>query len=103
MASGFRDVHGPVARRSKVAVCSRRARQCCSPGQMPHNPRMPANVEIKARIPSVASLLPLAQALSDDKHLQRTSVPYLCQQCHSNTRHPGTLYDATRLPGASSA
>ena len=32
---------------------------------------MPANVEIKARIPSVESLLPLAQALSDDKHLQR--------------------------------
>lgn len=32
---------------------------------------MPANVEIKARIPSVAALLPVAQALSDDKHLQR--------------------------------
>ncbi len=32
---------------------------------------MPANVEIKARIPSVDALLPLAQALSDDKHLQR--------------------------------
>jgi adenylate cyclase class IV len=32
---------------------------------------MPANVEIKARIPSVEALLPLAQALSDDKHLQR--------------------------------
>jgi DmsE family decaheme c-type cytochrome len=30
--------------------------------------------------------------------LQKTSVPYLCQQCHSNTRHPGTLYDNTRLP-----
>lgn len=30
--------------------------------------------------------------------LQRTTVPYLCQQCHSNTRHPGTLYDNTRLP-----
>lgn len=38
---------------------------------MPHNRRMPANVEIKARIPSVDALLPLAQALSDDKHLQR--------------------------------
>ena len=38
---------------------------------MPHNCRMPANVEIKARIPSVDALLPLAQALSDDKHLQR--------------------------------
>lgn len=32
---------------------------------------MPANVEIKARIASVDALLPLAQALSDDKHLQR--------------------------------
>ena len=29
--------------------------------------------------------------------LQKTSVPFLCQQCHSNTRHPGTLYDATTL------
>jgi predicted adenylyl cyclase CyaB len=38
---------------------------------MPHNRRMPANVEIKARIPSVDALLPIAQALSDDKHLQR--------------------------------
>lgn len=38
---------------------------------MPHNRPMPANVEIKARIPSVDALLPLAQALSDDKHLQR--------------------------------
>jgi len=42
-----------------------------SPSPMPHNPAMPANVEIKARIPSVDALLPLAQALSDDKHLQR--------------------------------
>jgi DmsE family decaheme c-type cytochrome len=30
--------------------------------------------------------------------LQKTSVPYLCQQCHSNTRHPGTLYDGFRVP-----
>ena len=30
--------------------------------------------------------------------LQKTSVPYLCQQCHANTRHPGTLYDAARAP-----
>jgi predicted CXXCH cytochrome family protein len=29
--------------------------------------------------------------------LQKTSVPYICQQCHSNTRHPGTLYDARGL------
>ena len=35
---------------------------------------------------------------SNHLKLQSTSVPYLCQQCHSNTRHPGTLYDATRLP-----
>ena len=40
---------------------------------------------------------------SNHQKLQRTSVPYLCQQCHSNTRHPGTLYDATTLPGASRA
>ncbi len=40
---------------------------------------------------------------SNHQKLQRTSVPYLCQQCHSNTRHPGTLYDADRLPGASRA
>lgn len=30
--------------------------------------------------------------------LQKTSVPYICQQCHSNTRHPGTLYDGLRVP-----
>ena len=35
---------------------------------------------------------------SNHLKLQKTSVPYLCQQCHMNTRHPGTLYDATRLP-----
>ncbi len=40
---------------------------------------------------------------SNHQKLQRTAVPYLCQQCHSNTRHPGTLYDADRLPGASRA
>jgi DmsE family decaheme c-type cytochrome len=27
--------------------------------------------------------------------LQKTSSPFLCQQCHANTRHPGTLYDRT--------
>lgn len=32
---------------------------------------MPANVEIKARISSVADLLPLATALGDDEHVQR--------------------------------
>jgi DmsE family decaheme c-type cytochrome len=35
--------------------------------------------------------------------LQKTSVPYLCQQCHANTRHPGTLYDGTTLADQSRA
>lgn len=39
---------------------------------------------------------------SNHLKLQKTSVPYLCQQCHSNTRHPGTLYDRTRLADGSS-
>ena len=26
--------------------------------------------------------------------LTKNAVPFLCQQCHSNTRHPGTMYDA---------
>ncbi len=26
--------------------------------------------------------------------------PYLCQRCHSNTRHPGTLYDLRATPAA---
>jgi len=34
---------------------------------------------------------------SNHQKLQKTATPYLCQQCHSNTRHPGTLYDATSL------
>jgi len=34
---------------------------------------------------------------SNHLKLQKTSVPYLCQQCHSNTRHPGTLYDGSSL------
>lgn len=37
---------------------------------MPHNPAMPANVEIKARITSVDALLPLARSLGDDEHPQ---------------------------------
>jgi DmsE family decaheme c-type cytochrome len=40
---------------------------------------------------------------SNHAKLQRAAVPYLCQQCHSNTRHPGTLYDALTLPGAARA
>lgn len=34
---------------------------------------------------------------SNHLKLQKTSVPYICQQCHINTRHPGTLYDRTTL------
>ncbi len=34
---------------------------------------------------------------SNHLKLQKTSVPYICQQCHTNTRHPGTLYDRTTL------
>jgi DmsE family decaheme c-type cytochrome len=40
---------------------------------------------------------------SNHLKLQKTSVPFLCQQCHSNTRHPGTLYDATTLADQSRA
>lgn len=40
---------------------------------------------------------------SNHLKLQKTSVPYLCQQCHSNTRHPGTLYDANTLADAPGA
>ncbi len=39
---------------------------------------------------------------SNHLKLQKTSVPYICQQCHSNTRHPGTLYDRTTLADGSS-
>lgn len=35
---------------------------------------------------------------SNHLKLQTTSVPYICQQCHLNTRHPGTLYDGRNLP-----
>jgi DmsE family decaheme c-type cytochrome len=34
---------------------------------------------------------------SNHLKLQKTSVPFLCQQCHANTRHPGTLYDGSTL------
>ena len=40
---------------------------------------------------------------SNHQKLQKTATPYLCQQCHSNTRHPGTLYDATTLADQSRA
>lgn len=34
---------------------------------------------------------------TNHQKLQKTSVPFLCQQCHANTRHPGTLYDGATL------
>jgi DmsE family decaheme c-type cytochrome len=34
---------------------------------------------------------------SNHLKLQSTSVPFLCQECHANTRHPGTLYDRSTL------
>ncbi|MDH3284074.1 MAG: DmsE family decaheme c-type cytochrome [Acidobacteriota bacterium] len=40
---------------------------------------------------------------SNHQKLQRTSTPYLCQQCHLNTRHPSSIYDATSLPGPAGA
>jgi len=40
---------------------------------------------------------------SNHQKLQKTATPYLCQQCHSNTRHPGTLYDASSLADQSRA
>lgn len=38
---------------------------------------------------------------SNHLKLQKTSVPYICQQCHINTRHPGTIYDRTTLADGS--
>ena len=35
---------------------------------------------------------------SNHAKLQRVAVPYLCQQCHANVRHPGTLYDRRNTP-----
>lgn len=40
---------------------------------------------------------------SNHLKLQKTSVPYLCQECHANTRHPGSLYDNTTLADAARA
>lgn len=34
-----------------------------------------------------------------DKLLQ-TARPYLCQQCHANTNHPSTFYNASMFPNA---
>ncbi len=40
---------------------------------------------------------------SNHLKLQRTSVPFICQQCHANTRHPGTMYDGSFLAGGARA
>ena len=40
---------------------------------------------------------------SNHLKLQKTSVPYICQQCHMNTRHPGSLYEAQTTPSGSQA
>jgi DmsE family decaheme c-type cytochrome len=35
---------------------------------------------------------------SNHLYLQKTSIPFVCQQCHMHTRHPGTIYDGFKLP-----
>lgn len=40
---------------------------------------------------------------SNHAKLQRVAVPYLCQQCHANTRHPGSLYDRRNTPSEPAA
>ncbi len=40
---------------------------------------------------------------SNHAKLQKTSNPYLCQQCHLNTRHPSSVYDGTSLAGPGGA
>ena len=34
---------------------------------------------------------------SNHVKMLRAKEPFLCQRCHSDTRHPGTLYDQTQL------
>jgi len=34
---------------------------------------------------------------SNHQRLLKARVPYLCQRCHSEPRHPGTLYDASTV------
>ena len=34
---------------------------------------------------------------SNHQRLLKARVPYLCQRCHSETRHPGKLYDQSNL------
>ncbi|MGQ9471603.1 MAG: DmsE family decaheme c-type cytochrome [Candidatus Aminicenantales bacterium] len=34
---------------------------------------------------------------SNHPRLLKAKIPYLCQRCHSDPRHPGTLYDQSRI------
>ena len=34
---------------------------------------------------------------SNHMKMLKVKEPFLCQRCHSETRHPGTLYDQTQL------
>ena len=38
---------------------------------------------------------------SNHSKLKIAEVPYLCQRCHANTRHPGTLYEGSAVVGGS--
>lgn len=38
---------------------------------------------------------------SNFQTLLKAKPPYLCQQCHDGSGHPGTLYSGTALPGSS--
>jgi len=38
---------------------------------------------------------------SNHMKMLKAKEPFLCQRCHSDTRHPGTLYDQTQLNNAS--
>jgi DmsE family decaheme c-type cytochrome len=38
---------------------------------------------------------------SNHMKMLKSKEPFLCQRCHSDTRHPGTLYDQTQLLSAS--
>lgn len=40
---------------------------------------------------------------SNFQNLLKAKPPYLCQQCHSGSGHPGTIYSGTALPGSSGA
>ena len=38
---------------------------------------------------------------SNHQKMLKVKPPFLCQRCHSDTRHPGTIYDQTALRSAS--